>query len=179
MQLTRAADYAVRVTMHLATLGPQEHASRSVLAAATGAPESFLSKILQALSRAGLVVSRRGGEGGFAILPRGRSASLLEVTEAIDGRISLNVCLAEGAGCDNQPWCAAHLVWVQAQRAMLDILSSAKIAELSTRTVARKAGAKGAARAAQSASGGAQKTIRILDRATSGAPRPRSRVKRS
>ena len=97
MQLTRAADYAVRVTMHLATLGPREHASRLVLAAATGAPESFLSKILQALSRAGLVASRRGGEGGFAILPRGRSASLLEVIEAIDGPISLNVCLAEGA----------------------------------------------------------------------------------
>jgi Rrf2 family protein len=138
MQLTRAADYAVRVTMHLATLPPGEHASRSVLAAATGVPDSFLSKILQALSRAGLLVSRRGGEGGFAILPRGRSASLLQVIEAIDGPIALNVCLAEGPSCENKPWCPAHLVWTQAQQAMLSVLSSANIAELAAQAVACK-----------------------------------------
>jgi len=69
MQLTRAADYAVRVMIHLATLPAHERASLPALAEATGAPESFLSKVLQALSRARLITSLRGQAGGFEILP--------------------------------------------------------------------------------------------------------------
>ena len=131
MQLTRAADYAVRVTMYLAALPQGEHVARSVLATANDVPDSFLSKILQALSRAGLLVSRRGLEGGFALLPRGRQASLLEVIEAVDGPIALNICLTTGLGCQNRPHCPAHLVWVEAQEAMLRVLRGAKIAALS------------------------------------------------
>jgi Rrf2 family protein len=138
MQLTRAADYAVRVMMHLATLGPGAYLARPILAASNGVPESFLSKILQALSRAGLVSSRRGLEGGFALLPRGREASLLEVVEAVDGPISLNLCLAADSACENHSWCAAHIVWAEAQQAMLRVLRGAKLTELSVQSAARR-----------------------------------------
>ena len=53
MQLTRAADYAVRVMIHLAALHADERVSLPSLAGATGAPESFLSKVLQTLARGG------------------------------------------------------------------------------------------------------------------------------
>ena len=55
MQLTRAADYAVRVMIHLAGLPPETRASRAELAEAAECPEQFLSKVLQSLTRAGLV----------------------------------------------------------------------------------------------------------------------------
>jgi len=73
MQLTRAADYGVRVMIHLATLPDKEHTRLPALAQATGSPESFLSKVLQALCRAGFIDSRRGYAGGFEILPPGRN----------------------------------------------------------------------------------------------------------
>jgi Rrf2 family protein len=136
MQLTRAADYAVRVTIHLATLPENERALLPALAEATGAPASFLSKVLQALSRAGLVSSRRGQLGGFAILPRGRQASIREVIEAIDGPIYLNVCLMGGMSCDRKSWCPAHPIWLQAQSAMLKVLSAAIVADLAAQAVA-------------------------------------------
>jgi len=147
MQLTRAADYAVRVVMHLATLPEAEHVSRAELAEATGVPDSFLSKILQALSRAGLVGSRRGLDGGFALLPQGRQASLLDVVEAIEGPICLNLCLMSGTSCDNEGWCAAHLTWAKAQEAMSSVLRSAMITDLAAQSVERR-------RRLSSASGG-------------------------
>jgi Rrf2 family protein len=143
MQLTRAADYAVRVMIHLATLPAREREFLPALAEATDAPESFLSKVLQALSRARLITSQRGQSGGFAILPRGRKASMREVIEAIDGPVRLNVCLISARACGRSKWCPAHTVWVDAQRAMLDVLSGAVIADLAsqaTRTVAGSAG---------------------------------------
>src|SRR5690349_5409583 len=118
MQLTRAADYAIRVMIHLGSIPPNERVCLPALAEATGAPSSFLSKVLQALTRANMVSSRRGQMGGFQILDRGRHASIREVAEAIDGPIHLNACLVDGKSCSRKSWCPAHLVWAKAQSAM-------------------------------------------------------------
>ena len=130
MQLTRAADYGVRVMIHLAALPDEARTLLPALAEATGAPESFLSKVLQTLARAGLITSRRGKTGGFAILPRGRQASMYDVIQAIDGPIHLNVCLTNGLSCERAVTCPAHPIWAQAQRAMLDVLMRASITEM-------------------------------------------------
>jgi Rrf2 family transcriptional regulator, iron-sulfur cluster assembly transcription factor len=130
MQLTRAADYAVRVMIQLAASPADKRVLLPDLATATEAPESFLSKVLQALSHAWLIDSKRGHTGGFKISTRGRRASMREVIEAIDGPITLNVCLVSGKSCHRKATCPAHPVWEQAQIAMLDVLSHAKIAEM-------------------------------------------------
>lgn len=130
MQLTRAADYAIRVIIHLAAVPPNERLLLPSLAQATATPESFLSKILQALCRAGLIASRRGKSGGFEMLPPGRQATIRTVIEAIDGPICLNVCLVSGASCGRKSFCPAHPIWSRAQEAMLGVLSTATVAEL-------------------------------------------------
>jgi Rrf2 family protein len=130
MQLTRGADYAIRIMIHLAGLPENERVLLPTLAAAANAPASFLSKVLQALTRADLIASRRGQQGGFEILARGRQATILEVVEAIDGPIRLNVCLEHGAGCGRKNWCVAHPVWQQAQDAMVAVLRTSTVTEL-------------------------------------------------
>ena len=130
MQLTRAADYGVRVMIHLTALKSNGRVSLPDLARATGAPQSFLSKVLQSLTRAGLISSRRGQLGGFHVSPRGAAASMREVIEAIDGAICLNLCLIAGRSCSRKARCPAHPVWIEAQQAMMEVLSRATIASL-------------------------------------------------
>jgi Rrf2 family protein len=130
MQLTRAADYGVRVMIHLATLPGHQRARLPDLARATSAPESFLSKVLQALCHAGFIASRRGQMGGFEMLPIGRQASISAVIEAVDGPICLNLCMDRGANCARKPFCPAHPVWSRAQEAMLAVLNEATVGEL-------------------------------------------------
>lgn len=136
MQLTRAADYAVRVMIHLAGLEPGVRASRGDLAVAAECPEQFLAKVLQSLTHAGLVVSHRGNTGGFELLPSKRTASLLEVVEAVEGPIRLNVCLA--SSCSRQNWCPAHDVWREAQIALTGVLRSCSISELAQKVAGRE-----------------------------------------
>ncbi len=140
MQLTRAADYAVRVMIHMAGLPPGTRASRSELAEAVECPEQFLSKVLQSLTRAGLVVSHRGNTGGFELPADRRAATLLEVVEALEGRIRLNLCLTSEHACTRQAWCPAHDVWVEAQESLVSVLQKATINDLAERAAARKAG---------------------------------------
>jgi Rrf2 family protein len=114
----------------MATLPEQERSLLPALATATGAPKSFLSKVLQALCRAQFIASRRGHSGGFQILPAGRQASIRQVIEAIDGPICLNLCLVHGASCSRKSFCPAHPIWERAQEAMLGVLNAATVAEL-------------------------------------------------
>ncbi len=135
MQLTRAADYAVRVMIHLAGLPPAARVQRAALAEATAVPESFMSKVLQALVRARLVASRRGVDGGFELTCPPDQVSLLDVVEAIEGPIQLNFCLMPGEPCERHTCCPAHSVWAEAQAAMTAVLKKASLADLAKRTV--------------------------------------------
>lgn len=130
MQLTRAADYGVRVMIELVALSNRGRVSLPELARATGAPQSFLSKVLQALTRAGLISSQRGQTGGFHVSSRGALATMRDVIEAIDGPVCLNVCLSPGRSCGRKARCSAHPVWIEAQQAMLDVLAGTSIASL-------------------------------------------------
>ena len=140
MQLTRAADYAVRVMVHLAGLPPETRASRSELAIAAACPEQFLSKVLQSLTRAGLVLSHRGNTGGFELPKVHRTATVLEIVEAIEGPMKLNICVSSDKACAQQEWCPTHDVWVNAQAAVAEVLRNANITELARQAAARKPG---------------------------------------
>ena len=135
MQLTRAADYAVRVMVHFAKMPADARILLPDLARATGAPESFLSKVLQSLAHAGFIASRRGQAGGFVLLEKGRQAAMREVVEAIDGPMLLNLCLFAGNSCDRKPQCPVHPVWKKAQEAMMSVLDSVTIAGLAATEV--------------------------------------------
>jgi len=134
MQLTRAADYAVRVMIHLAAVAPGTRASRTELAAAVDCPEQFLSKVLQSLTRAGLVTSHRGNTGGFELPASRRAASVLEIIEAVEGPIRLNICLNSPSECQHQDTCPTYPIWVEAQKAMTAVLRCATIDELARQT---------------------------------------------
>jgi Rrf2 family protein len=129
MQLTRAADYGVRVMIHLANGIPGTRSSLTDLAGAADVSPAFLSKVLQRLVRAGLVASRRGKRGGFELLERGRQASLMDILAALDGVPELNACLVDG-GCHRSTWCAAHAVWVEVQDKMREVLVGATLQRL-------------------------------------------------
>jgi len=143
MQLTRAADYALRAMIHLASVPAPKRALLPELAQATGAPESFLSKVLQLLCRAGLAASRRGQFGGFEILPAGRAATVAAVIESIEGPISLNVCVDPKLSCSRKLFCPAHPVWVAAQTAMLGVLNAKTIDDLACHPPAERCGSAG------------------------------------
>ncbi len=138
MQLTRAADYAVRVMIHLAAFAPGTRASRADLASAAECPEQFLSKVLQSLTRAGLVISHRGNTGGFELAPAHRDASILEIVEAVEGPIRLNICVNSENDCSRQPICPAYGVWKEAQCALSGVLRKATIEDLARETILRK-----------------------------------------
>jgi len=138
MQLSRAADYAVRVMLHLAGLPPGTRVCLTDLATALELPPSFLSKVLQRLQHARLIGSRRGMDGGFYLQADCEVLTVLDIVQVMEGPICLNLCLVSATSCKYRVDCVVHPVWREAQAAMVAVLRSVSIAKLAAQAAARK-----------------------------------------
>lgn len=67
-----------------------------------GASQAHLAKVLQTLSRAGLVRTERGRHGGTRLARPASAVTLLEVYEAVEGRLESSECLLERPICDGR-----------------------------------------------------------------------------
>lgn len=127
-ELTRKADYALRVMVDVAT-----HKNGAVTSAEVArrqeVPYQFLRKIVQALVTAGLLVSQRGVGGGLSLARAPETISVLDIVRITDP-IALNRCTYEPPRCVRWPRCAVHSVWVQAQLAVERILAEARLSEI-------------------------------------------------
>lgn len=124
MEISRRADYGVRVIIHLASLPDNQRASTQEIAAGQSVPAPFLSKIISQLSLAGLLVTHRGAGGGVALAQSPAKISLLQVIEALEGPIRLNRCLAEPHACPRDQQCPVHHIWQRAQNQLTSLLES-------------------------------------------------------
>src|SRR5512146_1111192 len=95
MQLTREGDYGIRSVLYLARQPFKKISFVTEISEEYKIPRSFLAKILQKLVKAKIVRSYRGVKGGFSLAKQARDITLLEVLEAIEGKICINVCLAD------------------------------------------------------------------------------------
>lgn len=130
MRLSMTGEYAVRAMMHLSGKGYEEMVQISDISKAQDIPESILRKIIGQLVKVGMLYSLRGKGGGVTLARQPDSISLLEVVEAIEGRIFLNQCLIGPDFCERSDYCAVHLVWQEVQDKMMEILGSRNFAAL-------------------------------------------------
>jgi Rrf2 family cysteine metabolism transcriptional repressor len=86
MKISVKVDYACRVMAELARLhGSGELAQIEQLAKTEAVPASFLAQILVKLRTHGLIVSRRGNQGGFTLARAPEEISLYDILMAVEG----------------------------------------------------------------------------------------------
>ncbi|MFD5101519.1 RrF2 family transcriptional regulator [Streptomyces albidochromogenes] len=85
MRISAKADYAVRAALQLAAAGDREPLKAEAIAEAQEIPHKFLEGILNDMRRGGLVVSRRGGNGGYRLAKPAGSISVADVIRVVDG----------------------------------------------------------------------------------------------
>jgi Rrf2 family protein len=86
---SQTVEYALRAVVHLASEAPAPRTTDQI-AKITHVPRAYLSKVLQSLSRAGIVHSQRGLGGGIALTKTPDQITILEVVNAVEpiGRIT-------------------------------------------------------------------------------------------
>ena len=88
MRISAKADYAVRAAAELAAAPAGGPVKGEHLASAQGIPPKFLENILADLRNAGLVRTRRGAEGGYALTRAAGEISVADVMRAVEGPLA-------------------------------------------------------------------------------------------
>ena len=130
LRLTKAADYATRAVLHLSVTDGDQPCDCDTIAQAQAIPMSFLSKILQRLTAAGIIHSFKGASGGFILARPPEAITVLEVIQAVDGPVALNDCLLGNLNCERQPSCPFHPVWNELQSSLEACLNQVTFAQM-------------------------------------------------
>lgn len=130
MRLTRQADYAVRLILKLVQNSSGRALSTKEIAASQEIPKSFLVKIIQTLSKAGIIKTVRGPAGGIKLVRRPSDLTLLSIVEAIEGPICLNVCIEGQGRCGRRGDCSVSPVWNRVQEVLVHELESVTFSDL-------------------------------------------------
>lgn len=126
--ISQTAEYALRAVVCLASEGGKP-TTTAKLAEATKVPPSYLSKVMQALGRAGLVKSQRGLHGGFVLAHPVESVSVLDVINAVDPLRRILTCPLE-LEAHGANLCPLHRKLDDAIAHVEEVFSTHSIAEL-------------------------------------------------
>jgi len=129
LQISRKVDYALRALIYLASHDGEPGCTLGDIAVHTAVSRQFLAKIIEELTRRGLVRSRRGPRGGYVLGRRLTELSFYDVIEAMEGPIALNKCAGRRGDCARSPRCGMTSVWQEAQRRLVEVLAKTTLAD--------------------------------------------------
>lgn len=139
LRLTREAEYGLMAMTYIASQPDGELAYRKEIASHHRIPREFLAKVLQKLSRGGLIRSSRGIRGGYLLAKRSAEISLADVVRAVDGPMAIVECARKGNECPQFDSCNFRDALWELQDSIVHVLT-----EISLHDFARRVRERGA-----------------------------------
>lgn len=127
--------YALRALVNLAETDGLTTADR--ISAEAHVPRRLLARIMAKLSRAGLVESREGRNGGVRLALSPEEITLRDAVETVEGPFDVTNCIMEQRECGAGRPCALHDAWIEGQKTILEYLETQTLADFITETVQR------------------------------------------
>jgi Rrf2 family protein len=128
---SKSCEYGIQSVLFIA----RENSGRAVhlkdIASELQLPSTFLSKILQKLTRANIVRSQKGNQGGFHLARPAEQIALGEIVLAVDGVEFLGECIIGFSECSDARPCSLHADWIPVRAAISRMLSEKNVADLS------------------------------------------------
>lgn len=129
LKLTKKADYGLIALRHLASSEGLTSSTKEI-ADAYHLPVPILAKVLQKLTKARLLTSVPGTNGGYKLSRDPRKISALEVVHAIDGPVILTNCFTSHGACDQSDSCTVREPLRRVHEAILELLNKFTVSEL-------------------------------------------------
>lgn len=127
---SKTCEYAIRAMIFIAQKSSDgSKVGIKEIAKGIDSPEHFIAKILQDLSREGLVLSQKGPSGGFYLDKSCLKASLADVVKAVDGDKIFTGCGLGLKQCSEFKPCPLHNDFKKIRADIFKMLESTKVGE--------------------------------------------------
>ena len=130
LRLTKKADYGLMALKYLAEHAGEPSLSAKDIAEAYHIPPQLLAKILQKLTREGLLRSHAGMNGGYSLARRAQEISAFEVIRAIDGPLFITSCTTGTSVCDLTASCTIKEPLARVSESIVELLRNTRISHL-------------------------------------------------
>lgn len=127
---SRQCEYALQAILYITAKKDTGYTDIKEISNSLGIPHHFLAKILQSLSKRGLLRSQKGPSGGFALSGESDTITLFHIVEAIDGDAFLRDCVLGLPVCGGDNPCPIHTKWGILREEIHKMLTSKTIAEI-------------------------------------------------
>lgn len=127
---SKSCEYAIKAMIFIAQKSKEEtRVSIKEIAKGTDAPEHFIAKILQDLSRRKLVHSVKGPNGGFYMDKSDLKTSLSDIVKAIDGDKIYVDCLLGLKACSEKNPCPVHFEYKEIKKNLIRVIEENTIGD--------------------------------------------------
>ena len=131
--LSKTAKYALSAVIFIRENSVEGKKFQSTeIAEGINAPKPYVSKLLQQLSRQGILSSTKGPNGGFYLNEENLASPMIDIIYSIDGESRIHSCVLDIEKCNIDNPCALHDVIAPTKLALLDYLKSHSIGDLGT-----------------------------------------------
>ena len=116
MILSQSCEYAIRAVVYIARHEEAHYVSIGTMSRELNISFHFLTKILQKLSKGGLLVSYRGPRGGIRLAKSASQISVMDIVTCLDGMKLFTKCILGLAECNDRQPCPLHDSWAGHRR---------------------------------------------------------------
>jgi Rrf2 family protein len=130
LKLTKKTDYALMALLHMGFMTERPLVNAKEIAETYQIPVEMMAKILQTLSRGGVIISENGPKGGYALSRAPERISVGEVIATIEGPIGITDCmLSATATCMQAETCTIRTPVEHIQQRISQLLDDMSVAE--------------------------------------------------
>lgn len=129
LKISEGSNLAVHALAFMGSSKEQKSVSVGIIAENLGVSRDHLGKVLQRLSRLGMVNSRRGPRGGFVLARAPNELTLLEIVEAIDGPLTATSCMLGTPVCGGGD-CVLGNMMRNVYEQVIDVLAKTRLSDL-------------------------------------------------
>ncbi|MDN3724181.1 Rrf2 family transcriptional regulator [Aequorivita sp. SDUM287046] len=128
---SKACEYGIRSVLFIAEQSQMERRPTIVdIANAIGSPLPFTAKICQQLARSGIIISKKGPNGGFH-LPKDATLTLADIVVSIDGQNIFSGCILGMPECSAARPCPVHDQYNDIRKGLKSMCENTTVMQLS------------------------------------------------
>lgn len=118
--LSNASKYSIKAVLFLAEKSNENtKLSVQIIADTLKIPKPFIAKLLQQLSKAKIISSTKGPNGGFFLSETDKKHSICDIIEVIDGPNFFEGCFMGLSKCNEENPCSVHPIVAQFKEKIL------------------------------------------------------------
>ena len=130
MKISTKGRYGLRILMDLALHQSDKPRLIRDIAKSQQISEKYISRLVIALRKAGMIRSVRGVNGGFHLAMKPEDITLLDVIEVMEGPLSIVDCVSAPKKCKLSPNCAPREVWCKLNGDIRDLMRKTSLSDI-------------------------------------------------